>query len=169
MIRYQLALPALVATFLATQALSQATAEDTGTTEAGIGGIALELCENVVGAQNAPVLAQAGDWGLGYMAGRIDAGEMLVEGTPLSASNSIDIVTSVALHCRDNPEDSVLDALRLYAETVFGTSPVTRSIEGAPPNAPRPMPRPPAQTPETTDEIPDPLPPATPDATEPTE
>lgn len=110
--------------------------------EAGIGGIGLRPCADVIGAANAPILAQAGDWMLGYMAGRIDAGETLVEGEPLSAASSIDIVTSIAAFCAGNADATVLAAARRYGQRVFGTEPVRRAFETAPTVTGRPAPRP---------------------------
>ncbi|MBJ3762803.1 hypothetical protein ILP92_08600 [Maribius pontilimi] len=110
--------------------------------KAGIGGIGLSACSDVTGAENAPLLAQAGDWLLGYMAGRIDAGEMLVEDEPLSAASSIDIVTSIATFCAENPDATVLAAARRYGGRVFGTEPVRRAFEIAPSVVKRPESRP---------------------------
>ena len=110
--------------------------------DAGIGGVGLEPCSGVVGADNAPMLAQASDWALGYMAGRIDGGDTLVAGEPLSAANSIDLVTGLLLHCRENPDHTVLAAARAYGARVFGTEPVERAFEDAPGIAPRPRSRP---------------------------
>lgn len=136
---------------------------------AGIGGVGLSPCADLVGVENVSVLAQAADWALGYMAGRIDAGDALVEGEPLDASSSTDIATGILLFCTDNPDATLLAATRSYGERVFGTEPVRRSFERVPARVPRPRPRPPGRTPETADATPDPSPPATPDATGPTE
>lgn len=108
----------------------------------GIGGMGLTACRDLAGAENTPLLAQAGDWMLGYMAGRIDAGEMLVADEPLSAASSIDVVTSIATFCGANGEATVLAAARRYGQRVFGTEPLQRSFETAPAAVTRPESRP---------------------------
>jgi|GEM_PF-5633173 len=134
----------IAALWLGGAAMAQDTSEDiiALAEEAGIGGLGLAPCRDVTGPENAPLLAQAGDWMLGYMAGRIDAGETLVEGEPLSAASSIDIVTSIATFCVQNPDATVLGAARRYGQRVFGTEPVDRQFEDAPSEVPRPAARP---------------------------
>lgn len=109
---------------------------------AGIGGLGLETCANLVGAENSPRLAEATDWTLGYMAGRLDAGEKLVKDEPLAASDSTDIATALLLHCRNAPDATVLAAARAYGERVFGTEPELRQFEAAPIEVIHPKPRP---------------------------
>ena len=89
----------------------------------GMAGIGVQGCETVAGAQNAPVLAAAVDWGLGYLAGRRDGGHRPVPGEPLSTTDPADLATSIVLYCRANPYGLVLDALRAYGLRVFAEGP----------------------------------------------
>lgn len=86
-------------------------------------GIGIQGCETVRGVENAPVLAQAADWALGYMAGRRDAGHSPVDGTPLSTIDPTDLAVSIALYCREYPYAIILDALRDYGTRVFAEGP----------------------------------------------
>ena len=86
-------------------------------------GIGIQDCSTIRGVQNAPVLAQAADWALGYMAGRRDAGHSPVDGTPLSTTSPTDIATSIVLYCREYPHAVILDALRDYGTRVFAEGP----------------------------------------------
>lgn len=133
---------------------------------AGIGGIGLQPCGQITGVENVNVLAQAADWALGYMAGRIDGGDTLTEGEPLVALDSTDVATSMLIFCRANPGLPVIEAARSFGGRVFGTEPVTQSFAQAPESVPRPRPRPRAQTPQTGDGTQDPSPRDTQDATE---
>lgn len=108
----------------------------------GMAGIGVQECRSVLGARNAPVLAAAVDWGLGYLAGRRDGGHRPVEGEPLSTTDPADLAVGLVLYCREYPYGLVLDALRSYGQRVFAEGP-----EAAPalrPNLPRlrPPPRP---------------------------
>ena len=105
-------------------------------------GIGVQGCETIAGAENAPMLAAAVDWGLGYLAGRRDGGHRPVEGEPLSTTDPADLATGLVLYCREHPHGLVLDALRAYGLRVFAEGP-----EADPPIHPplpriRPSPRP---------------------------
>ena len=86
-------------------------------------GIGIQGCETVRGVENAPVLAQAADWALGYMAGRRDGGHSPVDGTPLSTVSPTDLAVSISLYCREYPHAIILDALRDYGTRVFAEGP----------------------------------------------
>ncbi len=108
----------------------------------GMAGIGVQGCESISGAENAPVLAAAVDWGLGYLAGRRDGGNRPVEGEPLSTTDPADLATGLVLYCRENPYGLVLDALRAYGLRVFAEGPQADPSSG--PRLPRirPLPRP---------------------------
>ena len=109
----------IAALWLGGAAMAQDTSEDiiALAEEAGIGGLGLAPCRDVTGPENAPLLAQAG-------------------------ASSIDIVTSIATFCVQNPDATVLGAARRYGQRVFGTEPVDRQFEDAPSEVPRPAARP---------------------------
>ncbi len=119
--------------------------------EARAGGIATLACREVIGEGSAPYLAQVGDWTLGYLAGRLDAGQVPSEDTALSTDAGIDAVTDIAVRCRQDPGVAVIDAVRDYARGIFDEEPqggpvsplamgdTDEDIVGA---APRPEPRP---------------------------
>ena len=85
-----------------------------------LGGVGRMVCAQLAGARNAPYLGQVGDWALGYMAGRVDAGQTPVDGATLSTADPADVVAGVALRCRQDPDMAVIDAVRSYATEVFG-------------------------------------------------
>ena len=89
----------------------------------GMAGVGVQGCETIAGVENAPVLAAAVDWGLGYLAGRRDGGHTPVEGEPLSTTDPADLATGLVLYCREHPRGLVLDALRAYGERVFAEGP----------------------------------------------
>ena len=113
-------LPALAATIAL---LPHAGAGQAVLSAEGMAGIGVQGCETVAGAENAPVLAAAVDWGLGYLAGRRDGGHRPVAGEPLSTTDPADLATSIVLYCRQNPYGLVLDALRAYGLRVFAEGP----------------------------------------------
>lgn len=86
----------------------------------GIGGIGLASCASVTGAENAPRLAEAADWALGYMAGRLDAGQKAGEEAALVTDQGADLATAILLHCAKETDSSVLAAMRAYASRAFG-------------------------------------------------
>ena len=107
----------------------------------GMAGVGVQGCETVTGVENAPVLAAAVDWGLGYMAGRRDGGHRPVPGEPLSTTDPADVAVGILRYCRENPYGLVLDALRSYGRRVFAEGP-----EAEPALQPRlPRMRPPAR------------------------
>lgn len=114
-----------------------------GAAEEEIAGLGTRDCAELAGAENAPVLAAAVDWGLGYLAGRTDAGHEHVAGEPLSTTDAADLAVGIVLYCKENPYGVVLDALRAYGLRVFGEGPA--DDPGRQPNHPRtpPAPRPP--------------------------
>ena len=89
----------------------------------GMAGVGVQGCETVSGVENAPMLAAAVDWGLGYLAGRRDGGHRPVPGEPLSTTDPADLATGIVLYCRENPYGLVLDALRAYGQRVFAEGP----------------------------------------------
>ena len=108
----------------------------------GIAGLGVQGCETIAGAQNTPVLAGTVDWGLGYLAGRRDAGHDPVEGEPLSTTDSADLAVGILLYCRENPQALVLDALRAYGRRVYGEGPSDDPASRPRLPGPRPVPRP---------------------------
>ncbi len=96
--------------------------------EAPVGGIGALACREVVGAENAPYLAQVGDWALGYLSGRLDAGQRPAAGTALSTGSAIDAVTGIAVRCARRPDMAVIDAVRDYAAGIFDEPPQGRAI-----------------------------------------
>lgn len=127
----RLAIP-ICALFSAAAPLIAQEADDTR-----VGGVGRMACAQVMGPENAPYLGQVGDWALGYMAGRIDAGQAPVEGATLSSADSVDVVAGIALRCREDADMPVIDAVRSFAEEVFG-----ETAEGGPVTADPPPPRP---------------------------
>ncbi len=118
-----------------------------------IGGVGLLSCADVTGAAQAPYLAQVGDWALGYMAGRIDAGQSPVAGAALSPARAGDVVTAIAIRCRQAPDMIVAEAVRSVAQKIFaapaqgGPLATEADPDGADEgltleHAPRPRPRP---------------------------
>lgn len=91
--------------------------------DAAVGGIGTLACREVIGAENAPYLAQVGDWALGYLAGRLDAGQVAAAGTALSTDAAIDAVTGISVRCRLQPDMAVIDAVRDYAGGIFDEDP----------------------------------------------
>jgi len=109
---------AMIAAFAAAPGLA-AGQQDEGLA-GGIGGIGLASCASVAGAGNAPRLAEAADWALGYMAGRLDAGQKAGAEAALVTDQGADLATAILLHCADEPASSVLAAMRAYAARAFG-------------------------------------------------
>lgn len=89
----------------------------------GIGGIGTAACEDIAGVENLPLLAQATDWGLGYLAGRQDGGQDAMGGATLSTSDPADVAVAIATYCRQYPYALVLDAVRGYGLEVFPDGP----------------------------------------------
>ncbi|PRY95546.1 hypothetical protein BCF33_1167 [Hasllibacter halocynthiae] len=108
---------AVAATICAMPALSQ--------TEPGddIGGIGTATCEDISGVENLPLLAQATDWGLGYLAGRQDGGQDVTEAATLSTADPADVAIAIGTYCREYPYALVLDAARDYGLDVFAEGP----------------------------------------------
>lgn len=134
----------LAALVLATPALARAESP-------AIGGVGLQYCANVTGAENAPNLAEAVDWAMGYFAGRIDAGQMPGQPGPLTA-DPMDAAVAITQFCRANPASTVLEAVRDQSLQVFASHPApqaplaedlaaTSQFE-MPVSMPRPKPRP---------------------------
>ncbi|SPJ24298.1 hypothetical protein [Palleronia abyssalis] len=117
--------------------------------EPPVGGIGRLACSEITGAANAPYLAQASDWALGYMAGRIDAGQSPAEGETLSPDDSVDVIAGIAIRCRETPDAPVIDAVRAYADRIFDETaeggPVTADPPAPPPDMP-PEPEAPRET-----------------------
>ncbi|TDL79720.1 hypothetical protein E2L08_08940 [Palleronia sediminis] len=105
----------LAALVVAAPAIAQETLPD----DVPVSGIGREACATIIGVDNLPLLAQAGDWALGYLAGRVDAGQSPSEGATLSPVDPVDVVTGLSARCRQAPEGPVIDAVRGYAEEVF--------------------------------------------------
>ena len=120
--------------------LSSAAAGQTILGSEGMAGVGVQGCETIAGAENAPVLAAAVDWGLGYLAGRRDGGHRPVTGEPLSTTDPADLATGLVLYCREHPHGLVLDALRTYGLRVFAEGPDADPPRG--PRLPRVRPRP---------------------------
>lgn len=121
-----------------------------------VGGIGLLACREVIGPENAPYLAQVGDWALGYMAGRLDAGQSPAGAAAPSPGRATDVVTGVALRCRQDPDMPVIEAVRSLADRIYGEAARAGAVDpaGAGPepdepeasdpaaSVPRPEPRP---------------------------
>lgn len=106
-----------------------------------IGGVGLQYCANVTGAENTPNLAEAVDWAMGYFAGRIDAGQMPGASGPLTA-DPVDAAVAIVSFCRDTPEATVLDAIRAQSAQVFASRPAPQAplVEDLAPDSPFEMP-----------------------------
>ncbi|MGR3541931.1 MAG: hypothetical protein ACU0BS_10950 [Hasllibacter sp.] len=89
----------------------------------GIGGIGTAACEDIAGIDNLPMLAQATDWALGYLAGRQDGGQQRTSDATLSTADPADVAVSLATYCRSYPYGLVLDAARNYGTEVFAEGP----------------------------------------------
>lgn len=128
---------ALIFSLVALPAFAQDNGPPDSEAEPPVGGVGRLACGAIVGAENAAYLGQAGDWAMGYMAGRIDAGEEVLEDATLSPDDAVDVVSGIAVRCRENPDQPVIQAVRTFAERVFGAEaqagPVTAD---APPPAP---------------------------------
>lgn len=94
--------------------------DDTPQDDVPLGGVGRLACSQVTGAGNLPYLSQAADWALGYMAGRLDAGQVLQDDAALSPADPIDLVTGIATRCTETPDAPVIDAVRDIAAKVFG-------------------------------------------------
>ena len=79
--------------------------------EDAVGGVGRLACSEVSGPGNAAYLGQVADWALGYMAGRIDAGQTPSDDATLSPSDSIDVITGIASRCNATPSAPVIDAV----------------------------------------------------------
>lgn len=131
---------ALILSFVALPAFGQDAGAPDTEAEPPVGGVGRLACSAIVGPENAAYLGQVGDWALGYMAGRLDAGDELAEGETLSPDDTVDVVAGVAVRCRENPDQPVIEAVRGFAERVFGTEaqagPIVADAPPPPPDAP---------------------------------
>ena len=110
--------------------------------EPPVGGVGRLACRAVIGPENAAYLGQVGDWALGYMAGRLDAGDELEEDATLSPDDTLDVITGIAVRCRETPDQPVIEAVRSFAERVFGAEaqagPITADAPPPAPDVPEP-------------------------------
>lgn len=131
---------ALILSFVALPAFGQDAGSSDTEAEPPVGGVGRLACSAIVGPENAAYLGQVGDWALGYMAGRLDAGDELAEGETLSPDDTVDVVAGVAVRCRESPDQPVIEAVRDFAERVFGTEaqagPIVADAPPPPPDAP---------------------------------
>ena len=107
-----------------------------------IGGIGTADCASISGVDNLPMLAQATDWALGYLAGRQDGGQEVTRGATLSTADPADVAVSIATYCRLFPYGLVLDAARNYGTEVFAEGPAPDPALGPDLPAMRPPARP---------------------------
>lgn len=131
---------ALIFSLVALPAFAQDNGVPDTEAEPPVGGVGRLACAAIVGPENAAYLGQAGDWALGYMAGRIDAGEEVTGGATLSPDDTVDVVSGIAVRCRENPDQPVIEAVRAFAERVFGAEaqagPVTADAPPPPADPP---------------------------------
>ncbi|WP_375262938.1 hypothetical protein [Palleronia sp.] len=131
---------ALILSLVALPAFGQDAGTPDAEAEPPVGGVGRLACAAIIGPENAPYLGQAGDWALGYMAGRLDAGDELGEGSTLSPDDSLDVVAGIAVRCHENPDQPVIEAVRGFAQRVFGTEaqagPVAPDAPPPPPDMP---------------------------------
>ncbi|QFU09240.1 hypothetical protein PARPLA_02430 [Rhodobacteraceae bacterium THAF1] len=117
--------------------------DDTPQDDVPLGGVGRLACSQVTGAGNLPYLSQAADWALGYMAGRLDAGQVLQDDAALSPADPIDLVTGIATRCTETPDAPVIDAVRDIAAKVFGDAadagPVVADAPPPEPDLPEPI------------------------------
>ena len=107
-----------------------------------IGGMGTLACQEITGVDNLPMLAQATDWALGYLAGRQDGGQAVVEDATLSTADAADVAVVLATYCNSYPYGLVLDAARSYGTEVFAEGPVPDPALGPTLPALRPPARP---------------------------
>ena len=105
-----------------------------------MGGPGLADCAEVMGVENVMNLAQATDWAMGYLAGRLDAGHAPVVNDPATMTDPLEVAVRIRTYCADNPYALVLDALRDYGRDVFDDGPMP---------APMSQPRLPRDAPES--------------------
>lgn len=131
---------ALMLSLLALPAFAQDSGSPDPEAEPPVGGVGRLACGAIVGPENVAYLGQAGDWAMGYMAGRIDAGEEVIEDATLSPDDAVDVVSGIAMWCRENRDQPVIQAVRTFAERVFGSEaqagPVTADAPPPPPDMP---------------------------------
>ena len=111
-----------------------------------LGGVGRFACAQITGVDNFVYLGQAADWALGYMAGRLDAGQTIAADATISPADSIDLVTGIATRCAETPEAAVIDAVRDIALKIYGEDAAGGEVaaDPLPPEPVMPEPKPPA-------------------------
>ena len=89
-----------------------------------IAGPGIADCAAVSGVENVMNLAQATDWAMGYLAGRMDAGHSPEVDDPAALTDPLELAFQIRTYCDENPYALVLDALRAYGRDVFAAGPM---------------------------------------------
>ena len=89
-----------------------------------IAGPGIADCAEVTGVDNVMNLAQATDWAMGYLAGRMDAGHSAEGNDPEKLTDPLELAFQIRTYCDANPYALVLDALRAYGRDVFADGPM---------------------------------------------
>ena len=127
----------IAALLLATPAAAQDRPPDFNEPIAGPG---VADCADVMGVDNVMNLAQATDWAMGYLAGRMDAGHAAVTNDPDLLTDPLELAMQIRTYCAANSYALVLDALRAFGRDVFAAGPMPQPLS---------QPRLPSDAPET--------------------
>ena len=93
-----------------------------------IAGPGVADCADVMGVENVMNLAQATDWAMGYLAGRMDAGDSPQAANPDALTDPLELAFQIRTYCDANPYALVLDALRAYGRDVFAAGPMPQPL-----------------------------------------
>ena len=93
-----------------------------------IAGPGVADCADVMGVENVMNLAQATDWAMGYLAGRMDAGDAPVTEDMEALTDPLELAFQIRTYCDANPYALVLDALRSYGQDMFAAGPMPEPL-----------------------------------------
>ena len=93
-----------------------------------IAGPGVADCADVSGVDNVMNLAQATDWAMGYLAGRMDAGDAPRVDDPAVLTDPLELAFQIRTYCADNPYALVLDALRAFGRETFAAGPMPEPL-----------------------------------------
>ena len=133
--------PLIHGLFLAALALPGAGAAQEDDTP--LGGVGRLACSQVLGVENVIQLGEVADWALGYMAGRLDAGQTVVDGAEISPADGVDVITGIAQRCRETPDAAVVTAVRDVAQVIYGEAAQGGKVVADPPPPEPDLPPPP--------------------------
>ena len=96
--------------------------------EEPIAGPGVAGCADVMGVENVVNLAQATDWAMGYVAGRMDAGDAPVGTGTAALTDPLELAFRIRSYCDANPYALVLDALRDFGRETFAAGPMPEPL-----------------------------------------